>query len=68
LYFFKKILINISQPNYCYNFTTIMLQLFYFVEAFVCQIYIKRTCVWELCTKVKVKVKNTFLERHKKLS
>jgi len=28
---FFNFLINISQPNYCHNFTTIMLQLFYFV-------------------------------------
>ena len=44
----KKILINISQPNYCYNFTTITvtLQLLcYFVQACVGQVFIKWTCV-----------------------
>jgi len=34
--FFLNFLINASQPNYCYNFTTIMLQLFCFVQACIC--------------------------------
>jgi len=41
LFYFFNFKVNISPPNYCCYFTTIVLQLFSFVQACVCQVYIK---------------------------